>query len=167
MFQKSLHVFYLLMVFTCTGFAQTAIFKYQYENQQARAGHFSFICPQDPTLSFEADASAGYLGGSNNPYLQATANIGPIPNGTWTITAIKSESKAILRLSPGDDVAITFRNGFLIHGLGDGLSPAESSTGCIILSKDYRLKLLKAFKAYGTVTISVTNFTTSDNHPQG
>lgn len=75
---------FLFLVLLATGVAkaQTAVFKYQYENQQASGGHISFTCNQDPSLNSEADASAGYLGGANDPYLQATANIGPIPNGT-------------------------------------------------------------------------------------
>lgn len=67
-----------------------------------------------------------------------------------------------MRLTATNDVNITTRDGFLIHGQGDNESPAESSHGCIILKKEFRQKLMKAFQAYGTVTITVTNFTTSD-----
>jgi len=153
---------FFLVAFKITGNAQTAVFKYQYENQQARAGHFSFKCSQDTTLNFEADASAGYLGAANNPYMQATVNAGPIPNGTWIISSIKNTDKVILRLTPEDDVNITDRDGFLIHGQGENETPAESSTGCIILSREFRQKLMKAFQNYGAIQITVTNFTTSD-----
>ncbi len=151
-----------MLTIAATVNAQTGTFKYQYENDQAKGGHFSFSCPNDSSLNFETDASAGYLGAANNPYQQATVGKGPIPNGTWTISSVKNETLAILRLTPGTDVNINFRDGFLIHGQGENETPDQSSHGCIILQKQFRIKLQKAFKAYGPMKIIVTNFTTSD-----
>ena len=141
--------------------AQTAEFKYQYENQNARRGTFKFTC-DDPSLCFEADASAGYLAGANNPYVQQTANLGPIPNGNWSIYEVKNADLKTFRLKPVSDVAITQRSGFLIHGIGNEGTPESSSLGCIILAKAYREKLLAAFRRYGPIALKVTNFTTSD-----
>lgn len=161
MFNKTI-LLVLFLQTICLSFGQTGEFKYQYENQQARAGYFSFNCPQDSTLNFKAEATAGYLGSANNPYMQSTINVGPIPNGTWTISAIKNKDKIILRLTPEEDVSITYRSGFLIHGKSDNKTALESSTGCIIIDKAYRKILMKAFQYYGPIKISVTNFTTSD-----
>jgi hypothetical protein len=158
---------FLLVLTAMSVKAQTATFKYQFENQQSKKGHFSFVCKDSVALNFEADASAGYLGAANNPYMQATANKGPIPNGTWTITSIKNEAKAILRLTPGKDVNIKWRTGFLIHGQGEQETPEESSNGCIVLKKEYRLLLMKAFKKYHKVTVVVTNFTTGNANGNG
>jgi hypothetical protein len=157
----------LLIFSTTTSFSQEARFTYQFHNSNAKGGRLVFDAP-DSALSFKADASAGYLVAANNPYFQATTkNMGPIPNGSWTIYEIKNESKCILRLKPGDDVTITERDGFLIHGTGKDSTPEQSSKGCIILSRPYREKLLKAFKKYGDIKIHVTNFVTSDPTKEG
>lgn len=120
--------------------AQEAKFTYQFHSNEAKGGKFTFTA-SDTNLSFEADASAGYLVASNNPYYQATKNAGPIPNGTWIIYEIKDEAKFILRLKPSDDVVIANRNGFLIHGTGQDKSAEESSLGCIILNRESRKSL--------------------------
>src|SRR6266536_1076868 len=136
---------FLLLSFLNYSQTLSATFKYQYENDQAKGGKFVFQCP-DPSLSFESDAAAGYLVASDNPYYQTTKDKGPIPNGTWIIYAIKDESKNILRLRATEDVLITIRDGFLIHGIGVDSSPEKSSKGCIILAPEYRKKLVAAFK---------------------
>jgi hypothetical protein len=141
--------------------AQQARFTYQYHNEVAKGGQFSFFC-LDTNLVFEAPASAGYLEANNNPYMQATVKSGPIPSGTWEIYKVKNETKSILRLRPTDDVAITYRDGFLIHGKGDKKSAEESSTGCIILEPKYRAKLVTALKKYGKIQLIVTATTTGD-----
>ena len=147
--------------FVKTSLGQTGKFTYQYHNSVIKVGKFTFESP-DTSLTFEIEASAGYLVGANNPYYQATKNIGPIPNGTWEIYAIKSEAKFTLRLRPKDDVIITERDGFLIHGVGTDKTPEESSHGCIIISdRESRKKLVQAFKKYGVIKISVTNIITS------
>ena len=96
-------------------------------------------------------------------------NAGPIPNGTWEIYAVKNEEKAILRLRPTDDVIIPtdnggkpYRDGFLIHGVGQNEAPDQASTGCIILDPTFRKILLNAFKANGTITIKISNIVTGD-----
>lgn len=123
----------------------------------------------DNSLSFEANASAGYLGAANNPYFQLTKNFGPLPNGTWEIYTVKNESKAILRLRPTSEVIMPtdstgrpFRDGFLIHGVGENQTADKASTGCIILDPTNRKKLLAAFHKYGVMKLTVTNIVIGD-----
>ena len=150
----------LVVILSLTSLAaQEAKFTYQFHSNEIKGGKFSFTSP-DGTLSFEANASAGYLVASNNPYFQSTKNTGPIPNGTWEIFAVKNESQFTFRLRPTDDVTITTRDGFLIHGTGADSTPEESSKGCIILDRESRKKLYAAFKKYGTLKLKVTNFIT-------
>lgn len=158
---------FLIVLYVSVASAQTATFTYQFHSNEAKAGKFKFTAP-DESLSFEADASAGYIVAANNPYYQSTKNAGPIPNGTWIIYAIKNEGKNILRLKPGSDVTITNRDGFLIHGTGADSTPEESSLGCIILDRESRKKLVIAFKKYGEIMISVSNIVTgSDPRTRG
>lgn len=162
-------MFYFLFLISKIAFSQTANFTYQYHNEIAKGGKFKFTAP-DSSLSFEANASAGYLGAANNPYFQMTKNVGPLPNGTWLICAIKNDSKAILRLSPTEDVVMPidsngrpFRDGFLIHGVNENQTADQASTGCIILDPTNRKKLLIAFKKYGVIKLTVSNFITGDD----
>jgi len=142
--------------------SQNAKFGYQFHNSEIKGGKFTYVDPQD-SLSFEAEASAGFLVGANNPFLQATKNVGPIPNGTWEIFGIKSEDKFTLWLRATDDVVITTRDGFLIHGTGVDKTPERSSLGCIIISdREARKKLVKALKKYGLIKLKVTNIVTGD-----
>lgn len=164
---KILLVFFLSI--SNIALSQTANFTYQYHNETAKGGKFKFTAP-DSNLTFEASASAGYLGAANNPYFQLTKNVGPLPNGTWEIYAIKNENKAIFRLRPTNDVVMPidsngkpFRDGFLIHGVGENQSADQASAGCIILDPTNRKKLLDAFKKYGVIKLTVTNIVTGDD----
>lgn len=144
------------VLFFIKAHSQTAVFIYEYHNDQSKGGKFTFQDPNN-TYSFEASASAGHLDASNNPYVQSFRDLGPIPSGTWKIQGIKNESKAILRLAPTDDVVTNGRSGFLIHGYGEGQDAAEASTGCIILESAYRQKLMAALSKYGQFTLIVKN----------
>lgn len=143
-----------------------ASFVYQYHNEVAKGGTFKLVCGE---YNIDATASSGFLGAANNPYYQLMKNAGPIPSGTWEIYAIKNEQKAILRLRPTDDVVIPtdsngkpYRDGFLIHGLGETETPDQASTGCIILDPPSRKKLLNAFKVNGTIKLKITNIVTGN-----
>ncbi len=160
---------YCLFLISNIAFSQTANFTYQYHNEITRGGKFKFIAP-DRSLIFEASASAGYLGAANNPYFQMTKNVGPLPNGTWEIYAVKNDSKAILRLRPTDDVVMPtdsngkpFRDGFLIHGVNENQTADQASAGCIILDPTNRKILLVAFKKYGVIKLTVANIVTGDD----
>lgn len=88
----------------------------------------------------------GYSGtsiGRNNPVAQAIANIGPIPEGEYTIgPAFMHPTKGplVMRLFPESANEMYGRYGFLIHG--DSIkAPGTASNGCIILSHDIRQKI--------------------------
>jgi RHS repeat-associated protein len=86
----------------------------------------------------------GYSGhglGLNNPAMQNVQNVGPIPQGTWTIEPQQNNTTgsgrnlpASMRLSPHDEIN---RAGFLIHG-DNGRGDQSASTGCIILNREIR-----------------------------
>jgi hypothetical protein len=87
----------------------------------------------------------GYSGrgaGKNNPQLEATANVGPIPSGAYKIgPAFTDGAKGpvVMRLTPVGHTAHG-REGFLIHG--DSRShPGEASEGCIILDRTIRERI--------------------------
>jgi len=91
------------------------------------------------------ERSIGYSGhdnGKNNPALEASAGIGPIPRGKWHIVrwdAVHTDKGPIVTvLAPAENNALG-RSDFLIHG--DSAShPGEASHGCIIASRDTRLQ---------------------------
>jgi hypothetical protein len=162
-------IFAVAMLCSLSAYCQTAKFTYQYHNQIAKGGTFTFTDPAG-NLTFSAPADAGYLGGSDNPYFQLTKNVGPLPSGTWEIYKLKDTANSIFRLRPTSDVNVfdksgkQIRDGFLIHGKGVGKSADQSSTGCIILEPSYRSKLKSAFNKYGVIKLIVTNIVTGDDN---
>jgi hypothetical protein len=167
---KHFILFFFFIFSFMSSYCQTATFIYQYHNEVAKGGTFTFTDPAEE-FTFSSPASAGYLGAANNPYYQLTKNTGPLPNGTWEIYELKNASKSIFRLRPTDDVNIPvdkdgkqIRDGFLIHGVGSGETPDQASTGCIILDPKYRDKLKSAFNKYGIIKLKVTNMVTGDGN---
>lgn len=86
----------------------------------------------------------GYSGfdlGRNNPEMQATHDIGPIPQGEWIIIGPPFNSTAhgpfILKLDPAPVTNTFGRSGFLMHG--DSVSsPGTASKGCIVMPRSVR-----------------------------
>lgn len=86
-------------------------------------------------------AEFGYSGhgdGLNNPSMQDVPNVGPIPEGSWTIGAALFDPEhgpVVMALIPKDGTITFGRSGFLIHGDEIG-APGQhlASHGCIILS---------------------------------
>lgn len=85
----------------------------------------------------------GYSGagsGKNNPAMQSVANVGPIPQGTYTIGAARanmSRGRWTMPLLPNSGTNTFGRTGLLIHA--DSIHhPGEASTGCIILPPPVR-----------------------------
>ena len=82
----------------------------------------------------------GYSGhgvGKNNPMMQAIKDVGPIPQGTYSIGEpfdTESHGPFVLRLSPTGATNTFGRSGFLIHG-DSVCTPGLASEGCIILSR--------------------------------
>src|SRR5579863_3670226 len=67
--------------------------------------------------------ATGYSGidnGKNNPAMQAVHNLGPIPQGSWTIVGppvnTHDHGPYVLRLNPLPDTNTFGRGGFLLHG---------------------------------------------------
>lgn len=107
-------------------------------------GEWSF--PPKPTDGSIVVAQ-GYSGGGrgkNRPDYQSVADVGPIPQGNWTITALTVEETDhgpyVLHLAPCENTNTFGREGFLIHG--DSLEhPGEASKGCIILPRSIRERI--------------------------
>jgi hypothetical protein len=146
-----------------------ASFTVDYHNDAGKGGKFRFTDPKG-AYSFEATALSGHNKAADNPATQQfnktpdrevkhgkpLKGFGTIPSGTWYISSIKNRGKAILRLTPSPDVANpNNRDGFLIHGYET--TPENASTGCIILDKVYRDKLMKAFLRDGRVVLKIQN----------
>lgn len=83
----------------------------------------------------------GYSGngpGRNNPDMQAVHNVGPIPEGEYTIGlpyADPARGPCVMRLTPSSDTNEFGRSGFLIHGDNKTHTASE---GCIILGPTIR-----------------------------
>jgi hypothetical protein len=89
-------------------------------------------------------AGGGYSGfgeGKNNPQLQALHDVGPIPQGGWTINGPPFNSSQhgayVLRLEPAATTETFGRSGFLMHGDSIAL-PGCASRGCIVMPRDVR-----------------------------
>jgi hypothetical protein len=90
--------------------------------------------------------SIGYSGhaeGKNNPALQSHANLGPIPCGTYTITApfdSPDHGPYCLRLAADASNQMFARAGFLMHG-DSVVHPGMASLGCIIQLHAIRMRV--------------------------
>jgi hypothetical protein len=87
------------------------------------------------------EVGSGYSGagpGVNNPEMQAVANVGPIPEGTYTIGSAFTHSHTgpiSMRLEPAGTNEMHGRSGFLVHGDN---ATHTASEGCIILPRPVR-----------------------------
>ncbi|MFZ0735319.1 MAG: tlde1 domain-containing protein [Candidatus Sulfotelmatobacter sp.] len=88
-----------------------------------------------------ATGYSGAGGGKNNPSLQNVRNVGPIPEGAWTITGppVNTEDHGpyVLRLNPVPQTETFGRSGFLMHG-DSKEHPGCASEGCVILPRPVR-----------------------------
>ncbi len=88
---------------------------------------------QDATL-----LGVGYSGfglGKNNPALQDTVRVGPLPAGRYGIsgpTDTQAHGAVVFTLTPDKSNTMHGRSGFLIHG-DSRRHPGQASNGCIIL----------------------------------
>jgi len=88
--------------------------------------------------------ATGYSGagaGKNNPDVQDVHNVGPIPQGDWTIAgppiSTAEHGPYVLRLNPAEKTETFGRSGFLMHG-DSKTAPGTASQGCVILPKSVR-----------------------------
>jgi hypothetical protein len=84
---------------------------------------------------------AGFKEGKNQGSFESVHDIGPIPRGRWTITALIDKHPRLgplcLYLTPGVNTTTFGRDQFFIHG--DSLiDPGSASHGCIIIGRMYR-----------------------------
>lgn len=85
--------------------------------------------------------SKGYSGaagiGKNNPAEESVPDVGPIPEGEYTIQGPPFDTPThgpfVLRLVPKPSNTMYGRSGFLMHG-DSLLKPGTASEGCIIMS---------------------------------
>lgn len=88
--------------------------------------------------------ATGYSGagpGKNNPAMENIHNVGPIPQGDWTIVGppvnTVSHGPFVLHLEPAPETQTFGRDGFLMHG--DSVEhPGSASEGCIIVPRPVR-----------------------------
>ena len=80
---------------------------------------------------------SGNGGGLNNPAMQDDPDVGPIPQGNYTIsTAYTDPEKGpiVMGLTPDPANQMFGRDGFLIHGDNQAMNHTASK-GCIILGR--------------------------------
>ena len=88
-----------------------------------------------------ASGYSGFDDGKNNPSMQAVQNVGPIPQGDWTILGPPANTPDhgpfVLHLQPASTTNTFGRSGFLMHG--DSIeAPGCASHGCVIMPRDVR-----------------------------
>ena len=88
--------------------------------------------------------ATGYSGagvGKNNPALENVSNVGPIPQGDWTIAGppvdTADHGPYVLKLTPAVGTETFGRSGFLMHGDSRD-HPGCASHGCVILPRSVR-----------------------------
>ena len=84
---------------------------------------------------------SGFESGKNNPDMQNVPNVGPIPQGGWTIEKPAYDSPDhgphVMRLIPRPETETLTIVGFLMHG--DSVQHAGSAShGCIIMPRPIR-----------------------------
>jgi Protein of unknown function (DUF2778) len=88
-----------------------------------------------------ATGYSGFDEGKNNPTMQAVRDVGPIPQGDWTISGppvnTAEHGPYVLTLIPAASTNTFNRSGFLMYG--DAINaPGTASKGCIIMPRDAR-----------------------------
>ena len=100
-------------------------------------------------IDYVAYGYAGYGIFANDSNLQSVPNVGPLPQGYYTIGSeqtnyIHGGRVALLnsmRLTPDPSNEMFGRGGFLIHGSATNDTNRESSEGCPVLNKKIRNKI--------------------------
>jgi Protein of unknown function (DUF2778) len=94
----------------------------------------------------EGDGYSGFEAGRNNPAMQEQPNVGPIPQGRYSIGSPECVDSPgphgpfVLRLTPDPANQMFGRAGFLIHG-DSIVQPGLASHGCIIMGRIIREKI--------------------------
>jgi hypothetical protein len=112
-------------------------------------------CWFDATGKLLGRGWSGQLDGRNNPTMQNVANVGPIPEGMYTIGKSYHHSKLgpiTMDLEPDTSNKMFGRSEFRVHGFGEDI--IHASEGCVIQvemtrkaidsSSDRRLQVVKS-----------------------
>jgi len=94
----------------------------------------------DPDGNRFAGGYSGKKSGLNNPAMQDRVAYGPIPQGLYSIGAMRRSVKTgpnIMDLTPLDRTNTFGRSAFQIHG-DNGKGNRSASSGCIILAPQFR-----------------------------
>jgi hypothetical protein len=88
-----------------------------------------------------ATGYSGFDDGKNNPAMQAVPDVGPIPQGDWSVEGppvnTAEHGPYVLTLAPAPSTNTFGRSGFLMHG--DSVdAPGTASKGCIIMPRTAR-----------------------------
>lgn len=94
-----------------------------------------------------ATGYSGYGQGLNNPLKQDVHELGPIPQGMWTIGEFFNDpggkGPIVTRLTPVEGTDTFGRSGFMIHG-DNQEADHTASEGCIILAHDVREQIMNS-----------------------
>jgi hypothetical protein len=94
-----------------------------------------------------ANGYSGAGAGKNNPAMEQVHNVGPIPQGEWTITGppvnTAEHGPYVLKLEPSETTPTFGRGGFLMHG-DSKQSPGCASQGCVIMPRAVREQVWKS-----------------------
>jgi hypothetical protein len=108
------------------------------------AGTYDLIAEGVPPLRIGV-GWAGCGKGKNNPAMQATPSVGPLPRGRYSIGAPFTHPHVgpyAMRLTPLPGTEMFGRDGFLIHGPSIcAANRGQESHGCCILEHDKRVAL--------------------------
>src|SRR5215470_10121987 len=106
---------------------------------------WTYVQKTGALLRNERLVGGGYSGrdeGLNNPAMQAVHDLGPIPQGGWTIVGppvnTAEHGPFVLTLRPFDGTNTFGRTGFLMHGDKGAGPPQSASRGCIVIGRDIR-----------------------------
>lgn len=96
---------------------------------------------------------AGHGEGVNNPALQNVHNVGPLPQGVYTINApvnTTTHGPYVMWLTPDPSNEMFGRAGFGIHA-DEIANPGKhlASTGCIVMSNEARVAIWTSAQADG------------------
>ncbi len=116
---------------------------WEYSQSTGQLWHFP---PEGGAAEYAGEGYAGRDKGLNNPLYQREPNVGPLPQGNYSIapiqTNVTSQGTVLpesMRLIPSPGTKMFDRSGFLFHG--GNFSTFDSSNGCLVLPLDVRRKV--------------------------
>lgn len=95
--------------------------------------------------------------GKNNPLAQAMPNVGPLPQGQYTIGPLHTlpHLGPAMPLTPAPANQMFGRSGFFMH-LDNPHHVGDSSDGCLILPSPAALQAMETLRAGGADQLTVT-----------